>query len=80
MMLFGGFRADQLISQLTSESDASSPAAQNIVERLKKVGSRAIPKVIDALAMSDKAHTMAFVDILGSLVSDKTLKYYRDRA
>jgi len=78
MMLFGGFRADQLIGQLISETDATSPSAQKIVERLKKIGSRAIPKVIDALAMSDKAHTMALVDILASLVSDKTLKYYRE--
>ncbi len=78
MSLLGGFRADQLISQLITESDASSPAAQKLVERLKKIGPKVIPKVIDALAMSDKNHTMAFVDILASQVSDKTLKYYKD--
>ena len=78
MSLLGGFRADQLIGQLITESDASSPGAHKIVERLKKIGPRIIPKVIDALAMSDKSHTMAFVDILASQVSDKTLKYYRE--
>ena len=78
MSLLGGFRADQLISQLNSEQDPSTPAAQKTVERLKKIGPKVIPKVIDALAMSDKVHTMAFVDILASQVTDKTLKYYRE--
>ena len=78
MSMLGGFRADQLISQLITENDASSPAAQKLVERLKKIGPKVIPKVIDALAMSDKNHTMAFVDILASQVNDKNLKYYRD--
>jgi len=78
MMFLGGFRADQLISQLTSEPDIDSRSAQKTIERLKNVGPRVIPKVIDALAMSDKSHTMAFVDILASYVSDKTLKYYKE--
>ena len=78
MNLLGGFRADQLISQLTSQTDTSSPTSQKMVEKLKKVGPKVIPRVIDALAMSDKHHTMVFVDILASQVSDKTLPYYRE--
>lgn len=78
MSLWGRFRADQLISQLISESDPSSAASQKIVERLKKIGPKVIAKVIDALAMTDKRHSIAFVDILASQVSDKTLKYYKD--
>jgi len=76
--LLGGFRADQLIGELNSQPDPSSPAAQKIVERLKKIGPKVIPRIIEALAMSDKNHTMAFVDVLASQVSDKTLKYYMD--
>jgi serine/threonine-protein kinase len=78
MVLLSGFRADQLINQLTSETDPTSPAAQRVTERLKKIGPKVIPRVIDALAMSDKKHTMVFVDILASQVSDKTLKYFRE--
>ena len=78
MTLLGGFRADQLISQLTSEADPGSPAAQKVAERLKKIGPKVIPRIIDALAMSDKKHTTVFVDILASQVSDKTLKLYRE--
>ena len=77
MAILGGFRADQLIGQLTSESDTNSRSAQKIIERLKNLGPKVIPRIIDALAMSDKSHTMVFVDILSSYVSDKTLKYYK---
>ena len=78
MALLGGFRTDQLIGQLVSESDTNSPAAQKTIERLKKIGPKVIPKIIDALAMSDKHHTMVFVDILASHVNDKTLKFYQE--
>jgi serine/threonine-protein kinase len=78
MSLLGGFRADQLISQLTAEPQPDSPAAQRLIAKLKKVGPKVIPKAIDALALSDKTHTMVFVDILASLVSDKTLEAYRE--
>ena len=78
MSLLGGFRADQLISQLAAESDTSSRSAQKLTARLKAIGSRVIPKAIDALAMSDKKHTMLFVDILASQVSTKTLKLYKE--
>jgi hypothetical protein len=70
MALLGGFRTDQLIGQLVSESDTNSAATQKLVERLKKIGPKVIPKIIDALAMSDKTHTMLFVDILASHVND----------
>ncbi len=78
MAILGGFRADQMIAQLTSESDTDSSSAQKLIERLKKIGPKVIPRVIDALAMSDKSHTMVFVDILSSYVSDKTLKYFKE--
>ncbi|MGI9203412.1 MAG: HEAT repeat domain-containing protein [Woeseiaceae bacterium] len=78
MAILGGFRADQMIGQLTSETDTDSSSAQKLIERLKKIGPKVIPRVIDALAMSDKSHTMVFVDILSSYVSDKTLKYFKE--
>jgi len=78
MSLLGGFRADQLIGQLVSETDVGSRNAERLVERLKNLGPKTIPRIIDALAMSDKTHTMLFVDILASQVSDKTLKLYQE--
>lgn len=76
--ILDGFRADQLIAKLIAESDPASPSARKVVNRLKTFGPRVIPKVIDALAMSDKTHTMVLVDILSGMVTDKSLKFYRD--
>ncbi len=78
MAILGGFRADQLITQLISENDTASVNAQKLTERLKKLGPKVIPKAIDALALSDRTHQMLFVDILASQVSDKTLKLYKE--
>jgi serine/threonine-protein kinase len=78
MSLLGGFRADQLVNQLVAEQQPDSPSAKRLVDRIKKIGPKVIPKAIDALALSDKSHTMVFVDILSSLVSDKTLELYKE--
>ena len=78
MSLLGSFRAEQLIQQLVAEKDPTSAGAHRLVGKIKKIGPKVIPKVIDALAMSDKSHTMVFVDILTSQVSDKTLPMYKE--
>ena len=76
--ILGGYRADQLVNQLVAEQQPDSPSAKRLINRIKKVGPKVIPKAIDALALSDKSHTMVFVDILTSLVSDKTLEQYKE--
>ena len=78
MSFLASFRSDQVLSQLVAEPDPASPEAQKLVEKLKKAGSKVVPKIIDALALSDKSHTMVLVDILGSLVDDKNLDMYRE--
>jgi len=72
------FRSEQVLSQLIAESDPSSPGARRLVAKLKKAGNKAVPKIIDALALSDKSHTMVLVDILSALVNDKNLDLYRE--
>ena len=78
MSFLASFRSDQVLSQLIAEPDPASPNAQKLVDKLKKAGNKAVPKIIDALALSDKTHTMVLVDILGSLVNDKNLDMYRE--
>ena len=78
MSFLASFRADQVLSQLIAEADPASPNAQKLVDKLKKAGNKAVPKIIDALALSDKTHTMVLVDILGTLVNDKNLDMYRE--
>ncbi len=78
MSILGGFRADQLVNQLVAEQKPDSPAAKRLINRIKKIGAKVVPKAIDALALSDKSHTMVFVDILSSLVNDKTLPLFKE--
>jgi serine/threonine-protein kinase len=78
MSILAGFRADQLVNQLVAEDKPDSDSAKRLAARIKKVGSKVIPKALDALALSDKSHTMVFVDILSSLVSDKTLDLFKE--
>ena len=78
MSFLASFRSEQVLSQLIAESDPSSPGARRLVAKLKKAGNKAVPKIIDALALSDKSHTMVLVDILSALVNDKNLDLYRE--
>ena len=58
MTLLGSFRSDQLIQDLVSETDPAGDKARKLVNKIKSVGPKVISKVIDALAMSDKSHTI----------------------
>ena len=78
MTLLGGFRADQLVSRLVAENQPDSPAANRLIKRIKKIGPQVVPKAIDALALSDKSHTMIFVDILAALLNDKSLDLFKE--
>ena len=78
MSLLGGFRADQQINALIAEQDPDSDNARKLTQKLKNSGPKSIPKIIDALALSDKSHTMMFVDILSALVSDKSIESFRE--
>jgi hypothetical protein len=74
MNFLASFRSDQVLAQLVAEPDPASSEAQKLVDKLKKAGNKAVPKIIDALAMSDKTHTMVLVDILSDLVNDKNIR------
>ena len=78
MSFLATFRSDQIIGQLIAEPDPSSPAAQKLVNKLKSAGNKAVPKIIDALALSDKTHTMVLVDILSAMINDKNLIMYKE--
>jgi len=78
MSFLASFRSDHLLGQLIAEQDPASPAAQKLVNKLKTAGNKAVPKIIDALALSDKTHTMVLVDILGAMVNDKNLILYKE--
>jgi eukaryotic-like serine/threonine-protein kinase len=76
MSFFTNLRADRLVTEIRSASDPTSSDTQKLVARLKDVGPGAIEAIFAALPDADKAATMAFVDVLASLVNQKTFPLF----
>src|SRR5262245_35051606 len=73
MNLITSFNADRLIAQIREEADPSSPNGKKLFAKLGGLGPGAIPKILEALGSADKRQTVEYIEILGSLVNDKTL-------
>jgi serine/threonine-protein kinase len=73
MNFITALQADRLIAQIREEPDPSSPTGKQLFAKLGKLGTAAIPKILEALASSDKRQTAEYVEILSGLTSDKTL-------
>ena len=76
MSFFSNFRADRLITEIRSTTNASSPATLKAVAKLKGVGPRALEPIFGALPDADKNATLAFVDVLGALVNQKSFPVF----
>jgi HEAT repeat protein/tRNA A-37 threonylcarbamoyl transferase component Bud32 len=76
MSFFTNLRADRLITDIRSTTDPESPVTQKAVARLRDLGPGAIEPVFAALPDASKEATVAFVEVLTSLVSQKTFPQY----
>ena len=76
MSFFTNIRADRLVTEIRSSNDPTGAATQKAVARLKDVGPGAIEAVLAALPDADKGATMAFVEVLAGLVSQKTFPQF----
>jgi serine/threonine-protein kinase len=76
MKFFSTLKAERCLSQLLSERDSGSPAARKAIEGLQGIGDAAVPKIIDAFALADKAHSGALVTLLAALLDDRTFPHY----
>ncbi|MBV8974683.1 MAG: HEAT repeat domain-containing protein [Sinobacteraceae bacterium] len=76
MSFFTNLRADRLITEIRSSPDPTSSETQKAVARLKEMGPGAIEPIFAALPEADKGATMAFVDVLASLVNHKSFPIY----
>src|SRR3984885_7251284 len=76
MSFFTNLRADRLITEIRSSDDQASPATQKAVARLKDLGAGAIEPVFAALPDASKSATVAFVEVLAGLVSQKTFPQF----
>jgi len=73
MNFLTSLQADRLISQIREEADPTSINAKKAFAKLGKLGNSAIPKILEALASADKRQTVEYVELLSSLITDKTL-------
>ncbi|HYL02049.1 MAG TPA: HEAT repeat domain-containing protein [Steroidobacteraceae bacterium] len=76
MSFFTNLRADRLVTEIRSSNDPHDAATQKAIARLKEVGPGAIESVFAALPDADKGSTMAFVEVLSGLVSQKTFPQF----
>jgi eukaryotic-like serine/threonine-protein kinase len=76
MSFFTNLRADRLITEIRSTTDPESPVTQKAVARLRDLGAGAIEPVFAALPDASKTATVAFVEVLTGLVSQKTFPQF----
>src|SRR5215510_10152391 len=76
MSFFSNLRADRLVAEIRTAPDPSAPAAQKAIAKLKEMGPSAIEAVFAVLPEADKNATVAFVDVLAGLVSQKTFPQF----
>ena len=72
MSFFADLKAERLIAEIRGFPDPTAPDAQKALQRLAKIGAGAIPKILDTIAVSDKKETAAYVEILTTMVDNKT--------
>jgi eukaryotic-like serine/threonine-protein kinase len=73
MNFLTALQADRLIAQIREEPDPASASGKQLFAKLGKLGTGAIPKILEALASADKRQTAEYVELLSNLTSDKTL-------
>jgi HEAT repeat protein/tRNA A-37 threonylcarbamoyl transferase component Bud32 len=76
MSFFSNLRADRLIAQIKSTNDLMGVETQKAIAKLKEIGAGSIDLIIAALPDADKQATVAFVDVLGTLATQKTFPQY----
>jgi serine/threonine-protein kinase len=72
MSFFSDLRAERLIEEIRGIGDPDNAEAKKAFAKLAKLGTGAIPKILDALATADKKETVAYVEILTQFVDTKT--------
>ncbi|MEO8307429.1 MAG: HEAT repeat domain-containing protein [Pseudomonadota bacterium] len=76
MGFFTNLRSDRLIVQIKSSNEPLGAETLKAVAALKSLGAGVIDPTIQALADADKNATVALVDVLSTLVSNKTFPQF----
>jgi HEAT repeat protein/tRNA A-37 threonylcarbamoyl transferase component Bud32 len=78
MSFFTNIRADRYIAELKSATDVAAPQTQKAIAKLRELGPGAIEPVTAALADADKIATVAYIEVLTGLVTQKTFPRFID--
>jgi HEAT repeat protein/tRNA A-37 threonylcarbamoyl transferase component Bud32 len=76
MKFVSSFRAERSVAQLLGASNIDTPGARKAAESLGKLGSGAIPTVIDAFAAADKQQASVLVGTLSQNVNNNTFNEF----
>jgi HEAT repeat protein/tRNA A-37 threonylcarbamoyl transferase component Bud32 len=76
MGFFTNLRSDRLISQIKSTDNPLGDETLKSVAKLKGMGPGVIEPIIQSLADADKNATVALVDVLSTLVTNKTFPLF----
>ncbi|MFT3905427.1 MAG: HEAT repeat domain-containing protein [Steroidobacteraceae bacterium] len=76
MSFFTNLRAERLITEIKSSTNILGSDTQKAVLKLKDLGPGAIEPIFAALPEADKNATVALVDVLASLVSQKSFPQF----
>ncbi|MEO8016186.1 MAG: HEAT repeat domain-containing protein [Pseudomonadota bacterium] len=76
MSFFTNIRADRFITDLKAATDVAAPQTQKAIAKLRELGAGAIEPVTAALADADKIATVAYIEVLTGLVTQKTFPIF----
>jgi HEAT repeat protein len=76
MKFVSSFRAERSVAQLLGAANIDTPDARKAAEALGKLGSGAIPTVIDAFATADKQQSTVLVSTLSQNVNNNTFNEF----
>jgi len=72
MSFLSTMKAERLIADIKATGDAASNDARKALAKLAGMGSAAIEPIIEALSGSDKKETVAYVEVLSTLIDAKS--------
>src|SRR5262245_12777171 len=72
MSFFTKIRADRFITELKEPTDVAAPPTQTATAKLRQPGPGPIEPITAALADADKIATLAYIEVLTGLVTQKT--------
>jgi len=73
MSFLTNLRADRLIADIKAAGSSGAADPNKALEKLSRLGPSAIPRIVDALASADRQETAGFVNVLASLIDNKSL-------